>query len=74
MRRGALKGDDGTIQVSTGREVWSCHDLTHTHISWQSMTNRITPFLCFDDHAGETMKFHTSTFKNSKMGKEAHEQ
>src|SRR5881628_3672358 len=31
------------------------------------MTNKITPFLWFDDKAEEAAKFYTSTFKNSKI-------
>ena len=30
---------------------------------------KITPFLWFDDQAEEAVKFHTSIFKNSKIGK-----
>lgn len=30
---------------------------------------KITPFLWFNDQAEEAMKFYTSIFKNSKMGK-----
>jgi predicted 3-demethylubiquinone-9 3-methyltransferase (glyoxalase superfamily) len=30
---------------------------------------KITPFLWFDDNAEEAMKFYTSVFKNSKIGK-----
>jgi predicted 3-demethylubiquinone-9 3-methyltransferase (glyoxalase superfamily) len=30
---------------------------------------KITPFLWFDDKAEEAMKFYTSIFKNSKIGK-----
>ena len=30
---------------------------------------KITPFLWFDDNAEEAMKFYTSVFKNSKVGK-----
>ena len=30
---------------------------------------KITPFLWFDDQAEEAMKFYTSIFKNSKVGK-----
>ncbi len=30
---------------------------------------KITPFLWFDSNAEEAMKFYTSVFKNSKMGK-----
>jgi predicted 3-demethylubiquinone-9 3-methyltransferase (glyoxalase superfamily) len=30
---------------------------------------KITPFLWFDDQAEETMKFYTSIFKNSKVGR-----
>ena len=33
--------------------------------------SRITPFLWFDDNAEEAVKFYTSIFKNSKMGKVA---
>ena len=32
------------------------------------ITQRITPFLWFDDQAGEAAKFYTSVFKNSKIG------
>ncbi len=28
---------------------------------------KITPFLCFDEQAGEAAKFYTSIFKNSKI-------
>jgi predicted 3-demethylubiquinone-9 3-methyltransferase (glyoxalase superfamily) len=30
---------------------------------------KITPFLWFDDHAEEAVKFYTSVFKNSKVGR-----
>jgi len=30
---------------------------------------KITPFLWFDNNAEEAMKFYTSIFKNSKIGK-----
>ena len=30
---------------------------------------KITPFLWFDDQAEEAVKFYTSIFKNSKVGK-----
>jgi predicted 3-demethylubiquinone-9 3-methyltransferase (glyoxalase superfamily) len=30
---------------------------------------KITPFLWFDDQAEEAVKFYTSIFKNSKIGK-----
>ena len=30
---------------------------------------KITPFLWFDNNAEEAMKFYTSVFKNSKIGK-----
>ena len=30
---------------------------------------KITPFLWFDNNAEEAMKFYTSVFRNSKMGK-----
>jgi predicted 3-demethylubiquinone-9 3-methyltransferase (glyoxalase superfamily) len=30
---------------------------------------KITPFLWFDDNAEEAVKFYTSTFKNSKIGR-----
>ena len=33
------------------------------------ITQKITPFLWFDDKAEEAAKFYTSTFKNSKIGK-----
>src|SRR5580765_5797186 len=33
------------------------------------ITQKITPFLWFDDKAEEAAKFYTSIFKNSKMGK-----
>jgi len=33
------------------------------------ITQKITPFLWFDDKAEEAVKFHTSIFKNSKIGK-----
>ncbi|HWN65731.1 MAG TPA: VOC family protein [Candidatus Binatus sp.] len=32
------------------------------------ITQRITPFLWFDDQAEEAAKFYTSVFKNSKIG------
>ncbi|MEX2315854.1 MAG: VOC family protein, partial [Pirellulales bacterium] len=32
---------------------------------------RITPFLWFDNQAEEAVKFYTSIFKNSKIGKTA---
>jgi len=32
---------------------------------------KITPFLWFDDNAEEAVKFYTSIFKNSKIGKTA---
>jgi predicted 3-demethylubiquinone-9 3-methyltransferase (glyoxalase superfamily) len=32
------------------------------------MKTRITPFLWFNDHAEEAMRFYTSIFKNSKIG------
>lgn len=35
------------------------------------MTSKITPFLWFDNQAEEAMKFYTSIFKNSKIGKVA---
>ena len=33
------------------------------------ITQKITPFLWFDDKAEEAAKFYTSIFKNSKIGK-----
>ncbi|HEY2625981.1 MAG TPA: VOC family protein [Candidatus Udaeobacter sp.] len=33
------------------------------------ITQKITPFLWFDDKADEAAKFYTSIFKNSKIGK-----
>ena len=33
------------------------------------ITQKITPFLLFDDKAEEAAKFYTSIFKNSKIGK-----
>src|SRR5207248_8042791 len=33
------------------------------------ITQKITPFLWFDDKAEEAAKFYTSIFKNSKVGK-----
>jgi len=35
------------------------------------MTSKITPFLWFDNQAEEAVKFYTSIFKNSKVGKMA---
>ena len=32
------------------------------------MTQKITPFLCFDDKAEEAMNFYLAIFKNSKAG------
>ena len=32
------------------------------------ITQKITPFLWFDDKAEEAAKFYTSIFKNSKIG------
>ncbi len=36
------------------------------------ITQKITPFLWFDDKAEEAAKFYTSIFKNSKIGKVTH--
>ncbi len=35
----------------------------------QTKIQKITPFLWFDDHAEEAVKFYTSVFKNSKINK-----
>jgi len=38
-------------------------------IGGESNMQKITPFLWFDDQAEEAVKFYTSIFKNSKVGK-----
>jgi len=38
-------------------------------IEGESSMQKIMPFLWFDDNAEEAMKFYTSIFKNSKIGK-----
>ena len=35
------------------------------------MTNKITPFLWFDNQAEDAAKFYPSIFKNSKLGRVA---
>jgi predicted 3-demethylubiquinone-9 3-methyltransferase (glyoxalase superfamily) len=36
---------------------------------FKALVQKITPFLWFDNNAEEAMKFYTSVFKNSKIGK-----
>ena len=35
----------------------------------KKIAQKITPFLWFNDNAEEAVKFYTSIFKNSKIGK-----
>ena len=37
-----------------------------------TLTQRVTPFLWFDDRAEEAAKFYASIFKNSKVGQVTH--
>jgi len=36
-------------------------------LPWQGVTQKITPFLWFDDQAEEAVSFYTSIFKNSRI-------
>ena len=45
------------------------HELNKMKKSAKISTHKITPFLWFDNQAEEAVKFYTSIFKNSRIGK-----